>query len=322
MKVILLIWSLILLGCSASTNAQTRAEVQPSATSRTASSASTASIDPDHDGVIGPLDQCPNAAEDIDQVADEDGCPELDQDCDRVADREDLCPLQAEDMDGFEDHDGCVDPDNDRDRIADRCDRCPDRPEIYNGTFDEDGCPDRGLIVQPEESIMIVDRVFFARNSQTISTRALPLLQAIVQTLLGNPQITETAVVGHATVDEPNATQLSQRRAHAVHGWLIDHGVPANRLVEVAMGTRVPSVEGRTEDAGRANRCASFVIMSTTSGPQYNYNGSTFVRSPDQPVVDAPDPPPTGPVDCAPLVIHASAIRGVCEENHSEIAGR
>lgn len=63
--------------------------------------------DSDRDGVVDRLDRCPLTAEDPDQFADEDGCPEFDNDQDGINDVVDMCPLQAEDFDGVEDEDGC-----------------------------------------------------------------------------------------------------------------------------------------------------------------------------------------------------------------------
>ncbi|MCB9548025.1 MAG: hypothetical protein H6706_19585 [Myxococcales bacterium] len=36
--------------------------------------------DPDHDGIVGAQDQCPDAPEDFDGFQDEDGCPDVDHD--------------------------------------------------------------------------------------------------------------------------------------------------------------------------------------------------------------------------------------------------
>src|SRR5579862_8214958 len=68
--------------------------------------------------------------------------PDLDPDHDGIAGKADKCPNLAEDKDGFEDADGCPDPDNDKDGIPDVKDKCPDEPETRNGYQDEDGCPD------------------------------------------------------------------------------------------------------------------------------------------------------------------------------------
>src|SRR5690606_21141679 len=139
-------------------------------------------IDSDRDGVMDGEDACPEHAEDLDGVADHDGCPDPDIDADGVNDDVDRCVRRstrddvagfAEDRDGFEDEDGCPDPDNDGDGVPDtddKCpnqagvdapqhtgcpvvdqdgdgmndatDQCPTQPEDVDGFEDEDGCPD------------------------------------------------------------------------------------------------------------------------------------------------------------------------------------
>jgi len=99
-------------------------------------------LDPDGDGIVGALDQCPNEPEDFDGFEDSDGCPDLDNDHDGIPDALDRCPMQAEDMDGFDDSDGCPDFDNDKDGIPDSLDACPNAPEDFDGFEDSDGCPD------------------------------------------------------------------------------------------------------------------------------------------------------------------------------------
>jgi len=66
-----------------------------------------AKCDADHDGRTDDVDACPLQAEDIDKIADEDGCPEKDADEDGIGDQEDKCPLEAETINGVDDTDGC-----------------------------------------------------------------------------------------------------------------------------------------------------------------------------------------------------------------------
>jgi hypothetical protein len=53
------------------------------------------SPDRDRDGLINPVDRCPDQAEDPDGFEDGDGCPDPDNDRDGVPDELDLCPVQA-----------------------------------------------------------------------------------------------------------------------------------------------------------------------------------------------------------------------------------
>lgn len=98
--------------------------------------------DIDGDGVADGMDQCKDAAEDIDGFKDDDGCPDPDNDVDGIPDDQDQCPNDAEDDDGWLDNDGCPEADNDKDGVADVDDRCPDEAETVNDYMDDDGCPD------------------------------------------------------------------------------------------------------------------------------------------------------------------------------------
>jgi len=98
--------------------------------------------DKDKDGILDPVDECPEAAEDIDGFEDVEGCPDPDNDMDTVLDVDDTCPDVAEDRDGWEDQDGCPEDDNDQDGLLDPDDTCPDEAEDVDGFEDEDGCPE------------------------------------------------------------------------------------------------------------------------------------------------------------------------------------
>ncbi|GEM_PF-836066 len=132
-------------------------------------SAGCSAEDRDGDGIPDIADACPTAPEDLDGVADDDGCPEedvvlspvgliddnddllvvptgaptaTDGDGDGVHNADDDCPQAMEDIDGFQDGDGCPDPDNDADGIVDVVDKCPVEGEDPDGFEDLDGCPD------------------------------------------------------------------------------------------------------------------------------------------------------------------------------------
>ena len=100
-------------------------------------------LDKDDDGIPDYEDKCPDEAEDMDGMEDEDGCPDLDTDGDGLKDELDGCPEEAEDMDGFEDEDGCPEPDNDEDGLLDSEDECPNEPEDIDDHKDHDGCLDQ-----------------------------------------------------------------------------------------------------------------------------------------------------------------------------------
>jgi len=225
--------------------------------------------DRDGDGILDDVDECPDDPEDRDGFEDEDGCPDPDNDQDGILDTDDLCPNDAEDMDEFEDEDGCPDLDNDNDRILDVDDACPVDPETYNGFEDEDGCPDRGSVVIEDNSLIILEKIYFETDSAVIQQRSYPIIDAVAATLNGNPQITKIEIQGHA--DERGADdynlRLTRDRAASVVEAVVQRGVMRNRLRSAGYGERCPVDPRSNAEAWERNRRVEFKILETDDGP-------------------------------------------------------
>ncbi|HJL19561.1 MAG TPA: OmpA family protein [Sandaracinaceae bacterium LLY-WYZ-13_1] len=225
--------------------------------------------DRDGDGILDNEDECPDDPEDRDGFQDEDGCPDPDNDSDGILDTDDLCPNDPEDQDDFQDQDGCPDPDNDSDRILDVDDTCPNEPETYNGTEDEDGCPDTGSVIIEENSIVILEKIYFETDSAEILPRSFPIIEAVAATLVGNPHITMVEVQGHAderSSDEYNI-RLTRDRAAAVVEALVQRGVQRDRLRSAGYGERCPVDPRHNAEAWERNRRVEFKIIRTEDGP-------------------------------------------------------
>ncbi|MGE0790668.1 MAG: OmpA family protein [Sandaracinaceae bacterium] len=225
--------------------------------------------DRDGDGILDNEDQCPDDPEDRDGFQDEDGCPDPDNDQDGILDTDDLCPNDPEDRDDFQDQDGCPDPDNDQDRILDRDDSCPNEPETYNGTEDEDGCPDTGSVIIEENSIVILEKIYFETDSAEILPRSFPIIDAVAATLIGNPHITLIEVQGHAderSSDEYNI-RLTRDRAASVVEALVQRGVARERMRSAGYGERCPVDPRHNQEAWERNRRVEFKIIRTEDGP-------------------------------------------------------
>jgi outer membrane protein OmpA-like peptidoglycan-associated protein len=247
---------LLMLGVELTLN--DNAALQPTAAEHAQDAA-----DRDHDGVPDASDACPNEAEDRDDHADEDGCPDPDNDADGIADRDDACPDAAEDLDGFEDADGCPDPDNDHDGIADAQDQCPDEAEVENGYRDEDGCPDEGLIVLAKDRIVLENRVLFESEQARVRHAAWPVLQAIVKLQKQHPEWSSVRVEGHSDARGSNPVfnqELSERRANHVMQMLIKFGMPAQLLHAQGFGSSRLRDRRNEEEAHQRNRRVEFVI--------------------------------------------------------------
>ena len=260
--------------------------------------------DNDGDGVPDTADSCPNDAEDLDGFQDEDGCVEPDNDLDGILDTADTCPLAPEDMDGFQDTDGCPDPDNDGDGVLDADDLCPDDPEDLNGVKDADGCPDATLAVKTKDSIVILEKVFFATGRDRVLRRSKAVLAAVADVLNANPEVLKVRVEGHTddVGDEKRNLDLSQRRAESVQRELVKLGVSAERLEAVGYGETRPLDTNRTDEGRERNRRVEFTILVTDAGtapPPENLWG--VPTEPARPTPVAPAPVAPQPVDPADL---------------------
>ncbi len=219
--------------------------------------------DRDGDRILDEVDKCPDEPEDYDQFEDEDGCPDLDNDQDKILDVDDLCPNDPEDYDRFEDEDGCPDLDNDKDRILDKDDKCINEPETYNNFEDENGCPDRHGAELTGSGIITLEPIEFQYNKAVILKSSYYILDAVVATMNGNPDIALIEVQGHTDERGNDAynLDLSERRAAAVMEYLTSHGVEVKRLQAEGYGETQPKDRRHTEAAWALNRRVEFIIL-------------------------------------------------------------
>ncbi|MGN6104958.1 MAG: OmpA family protein, partial [Kofleriaceae bacterium] len=162
--------------------------------------------------------------------------PPPDPDGDGVAGAADACPDEPEDIDQFADEDGCPDPDNDGDGIEDARDACPDEPETPNGFADADGCPDD----VPDDVVRALAEagaLVFERGRARVTPSAQRALRDTLAVLARYPEL-RLAVIGRPDRDAGDATSdLARRRAEAVKWHLVDQGIPADRI-ETVVGER------------------------------------------------------------------------------------
>ncbi len=261
--------------------------------------------DRDGDGILDPDDECPDDPEDHDGFEDEDGCPEdQDSDGDGIPDSRDACVLEPEDADGYLDTDGCPEPDNDLDGILDEADRCANDPEDPDGFQDTDGCPDldndgdsltdvtdrcpnepgpreeQGCprVYQDVEvtstSIRIHQKIFFEFDRAAIRPVSFPILNTVSQVMRDFPDIT-IEIQGHTDSRGNDAynERLSQQRADAVREYLVQQGIPANRMTSRGYGEARPIDSNRTSSGRAANRRVEFI--RTDAAAQQVQQGQT-----------------------------------------------
>jgi OmpA-OmpF porin, OOP family len=118
-------------------------------------------------------------------------------------------------------------------------------------------------VVVTETEYTILDVVEFEPGTATLRATSLSTLDAVVATLQGNPSIERVEVQAHTSGigDEVANLNLTQLRAAAVAGYLIDAGVSPTRLEAAGYGDTQPI--SRTTPAN--NERVAFVILKRSS---------------------------------------------------------
>jgi len=234
--------------------------------------------DTDHDGYIDSEDQCP-----AEQGVAPRGCP-ADTDSDGVLDKDDFCPREAgpaprgcpdpdPDHDGIPlpcdqcpkevgvKPDGCPIRDKDGDGIFDDKDKCVDKPETKNGFEDDDGCPDTVPDAIKKFS-GVIEGIFFDKNKATIRPQSKGVLASAAKVLQTYPSIS-LEISGHTSSEGDAAVnqRLSQERADSVKQWLVDNGVPPERLKTRGAGPDEPIADNKTAAGREKNRRIEFKVL-------------------------------------------------------------
>ena len=243
-------------------------------------------IDTDGDGVYDYLDKCPNTPVAAYGMVDSVGCP-LDTDGDSVPDYLDLCPDTPEEAYGLVDQNGCP-IDTDKDGVYDYCDSCQNTiPEARNyvdangcmldtdndGVYDyEDLCPtiagvkaNKGCPEVKREVRNLLKKAMsgiqFENGKATIKKSSYKILDDIAKIFIANPTYL-VEVQGHT--DNVGKYEynidLSERRAQSVRTYLINKGVPAERLTAHGYGPDKPIADNKTKEGRAKNRRVEFNI--------------------------------------------------------------
>jgi len=187
-----------------------------------------------------------------------------DADKDGIDDARDRCPGEAEDKDQFADEDGCPELDNDHDRILDTDDRCPNDPETYNAVEDDDGCPD--LPVLRARPAYTIEPLLFARRSSTIDEVWSQHLQSLAVAIKDNLDCRVVELAGHISDDERHiigrpGLELDTSRAERLRSALIARGVPPEQLRVRSVGAAQPLCREATEACRAKNRRVELFVL-------------------------------------------------------------
>jgi len=233
--------------------------------------------DSDGDGIEDSKDDCPNEA----GLAEFNGCP--DSDGDGVPDKDDACPTVpgSKEMNGCPDSDGdgvadnvdqcpdvagpaanngCPWPDSDGDGVADKDDLCPD----VAGTVANNGCPE---VVHPSEEVVnalntYARSILFQTGKSSFQEQTDQVLQAMVVIFKEYPN-SHFSIEGHtdSTGAKKSNQLLSERRANAVHDYLVANGISDDRLDAKGFGEDKPIDSNATREGRSNNRRVEVVLL-------------------------------------------------------------
>lgn len=130
--------------------------------------------------------------------------------------------------------------------------------------------PVRGRVMISKSHIIILDKIYFRKSGATIRRIQTPILDAMIATLRGNPQLSRVEIQGHTDPrEEAEHPGLAAARARVVVDYLVKGGVAAERLVAAPYGASRPVAPNRTlegrEKTDASNSSSSSATMA--SGP-------------------------------------------------------
>jgi outer membrane protein OmpA-like peptidoglycan-associated protein len=201
--------------------------------------------DSDMDGIVDDEDRCPDVA----GLLQFGGCP--DRDGDGIEDLADSCPDKA----GPVQYNGC--PDTDGDGLPDPKDSCPNSP----GPVDNNGCP--YIDKQDREVLTFAMRaVQFELGKAALKPESNKILDQIAVILKKYPDY-RLSIEGHTdnTGAEDANLKLSEARAKSCHDYLVQKGIPDDRLDYKGYGESRPVADNATYSGRTLNRRVEFNVI-------------------------------------------------------------
>lgn len=109
----------------------------------------------------------------------------------------------------------------------------------------------------------------YAGDSADVPPKSEAALSELLKYLQQNQRVTRLRIEGHThnTRAEPASLQLSGQRASSLKAWLVQKGVPADRIVAVGFGQQAPLESNATPAGQAANERIAFHIASVDGKP-------------------------------------------------------
>jgi len=132
--------------------------------------------------------------------------------------------------------------------------------------------PKKSTATVKGNSVNIPGNIVFDHDKATLKQGAGSevVLEQLKQFLDENPQVTKLRLEGHTdnTGDNAHNMKLSGERALTIKKWLVDKGIPKERLIAVGFGPTKPIADNKTEEGKAQNRRSEFKIAEL-NGKKY-----------------------------------------------------
>ena len=125
---------------------------------------------------------------------------------------------------------------------------------------------EHGRVVVTDTETTILDVIEFAPGTATLRPTSRPILDAVAETLRGNPSLERIEVQSHTSgVGDHAANQvLSEQRAAAVVKYLVEAGIDPSRLAAAGYGDTEPLDRA----APAKNERVSFLILRRSAASE------------------------------------------------------
>jgi OmpA-OmpF porin, OOP family len=120
----------------------------------------------------------------------------------------------------------------------------------------------RDISLTPKGETIVLNHLIFAQGKSVIDPKSYPELDEVVQMLKENQKM-EIQLEGH-TDNQGNSKlnmELSEDRVEAVKKYLVDKGIPKNRISTKAFGGTQPLRNEMTQEARALNRRVEIRIL-------------------------------------------------------------
>lgn len=187
--------------------------------------------------------------------------PPVDRDGDGVLDPVDHCPDVPAGAHPDPARAGCPLADRDHDTVPDVTDHCPDEPGAPSLDPLRNGCPSNVRVTG--QRIEILEPVHFDTARATIRRRSFRLLAGVADVMRASADIRRVSIEGHSDDrgDPQGNLDLSQRRVDSVMRWLTENGVDASRLEAHGFGDTRPIASNHSGRGRARNRRVEFRIV-------------------------------------------------------------